>query len=422
MSGTLAGFAQFVTHLENMQILEAYKLKPIIDGRTLSKALSIKPGPWMKPALDVVMQWQLRNPNRTDTTEVVEEIKAKQGELVNSLAHHFLRLTIRPSFAKTQHPSVTSAGRRSINEDIASKFTYMEIDDTETRPWKYDGYSLNMLRWIISVLNAQLIEEIWHLLLPPLLVIVDDSSASVKAQGCNLLTGFLKATSQTLLARTGIDGIIEEAVMPCLMYLPTLTPEEESVALLSAAYPGLLNLANARYADYTQNEKTSDNRSRFLDKLVRKGIIYGLSHAGENVKVAQTLLDQLGRITLSLGIESVKHLKALLPMLSRYLTDPLGPVSPPLLLSAAKAMQSLILSSWPRISFHRFEILRALAICWVHVSDMEYQHGLKRELREAAAMLKAAATAANIELAEETRVLENENATLKELFSNPAGI
>ena len=374
----------------------------------------------MKPALDVVMQWQLRNPDKTDTTEAIEEIKAKQGELANSLALHFLRLTIRPSFAKTQHPSVTSTGRKSINESVARKFTQMEIDDTKTRPWKYDGYSLDVLTWVVSVADAQMVEKAWHLLIPPMLVVVDDSSPPVKAVGCRLFSEFLRATPPILLARTGLAGVIEEAITPCLLYLPTLTSEKECVALLTAAYPALLNLANVRYAGSTPKEKASEDRFKFLDKLVRKGILYGLSHAGEIVKVAQVLLDHLRQILLSLGIESVKHLKALLPIISRYLTDPFGPAYPPLLLSAINAMQSIILTSWPRITLHRFEILRALAICWVHISDLDDPCSLKGELRKAFEMLKAAATTANIELAEETRVLENENITLKGLFSSPS--
>ena len=280
----------------------------------------------MKSALDVVMQWQLRNPDKTDATEVMEEIKAKQGELTNSLALHFLRLTIRPSFAKTQHPSVTSTGHKSVNEDRTRKFTQIEIDDTETRPWKYDGYSLDMLTWIVNVIDIQSIQKTWHLLIPPLLVIIDDSSPLIKAKGCKLLSDFLQVTSPNLLARTGLGGVLEEAMMPCLMYLPTLTPEEESVSLLQAAYPALLNLANVRNVNPTRKNKPSDDRLVILNKLIRKGILYGLSHAGENVKVAQVLLDQLGQIMTSLGIETVKHLKALIPILSQYLSDPLGPI------------------------------------------------------------------------------------------------
>ena len=403
--------------MENLQVLEAYKLRPIIDGTALSKALSIKPGPWMKPALNVVMQWQLKNPDKTDTAEVIEEIREKQGELTKRLAHHFLRLTIRPSFAKVQLPSVTSTGRRSINENLARKFTQMEIDDSETRPWKYDGYSLDMLKWIVNSLDAQTVEKLWQLLIPPLLVIVDDSSPLIKAEGCKLFAKQLWVTSPALLARTGLGGVIEEAIMPCLTYLPPLTPEEECIPILSAAYPALLSLARVHYADTSRKTKSIRNKSMFLHKLVRKGVFYGLSHAGENVKVAQVLLDQLRQIVQCLGLETVKHLKRFLPTLSGYLTDPLGPVYSPLLESAAKTLQSIILNTWPRISLHRLQIMRALAICWVRIADLDDMHDLRDELRRAAEMLQTAVMTTTAGLAEEIRALESENNTLKGLFS-----
>lgn len=414
-----AEFSQFIERLEDLQVLEAYKLKPIIDGTALSKALSIKPGPWMKPALDVVMQWQLKNPDKTDTAEVIEEIRAKQGELTKSLAQHFLRLTIRPSFAKVQLPSVTSTGRRSINENLARKFTQMEIDDSETRPWKYDGYSLDMLRWIVSSLDTQTVEKVWQLLIPPLLVIVDDSSPLIKAEGCKLFSEELRMTSPTLLARTGLGGVIEDAIMPCLTYLPPLTPEEECIPILSAAYPALLSLADVRYAGSSRETNSSRYKNKFLHKLVRDGIFYGLSHAGENVKVAQVLLDQLCQIVQSLGLESVKHLKNLLSTLSGYLTDPLGIVYPPLLKSATKTLQTVILNAWPRISLYRLQIIRSLAVCWVRVADLDNMHDLKDELQRAAGMLQTAVMSTTTALPDEIRTLKRENNTLNGLFCIP---
>ncbi|KAF2458994.1 hypothetical protein BDY21DRAFT_339476 [Lineolata rhizophorae] len=70
----LAIYAKFLSHMTSLNILDAYALKPLIDGKALSKALSAPPGPWMKDALDVVMAWQLRNPNATDAKEAIQLI------------------------------------------------------------------------------------------------------------------------------------------------------------------------------------------------------------------------------------------------------------------------------------------------------------------------------------------------------------
>ncbi|KAF8849141.1 poly A polymerase C-terminal region-like protein [Acephala macrosclerotiorum] len=73
---------EFIDHLESMEIMDAAAEKSIIDGTSLSKALGgIKPGVWMKPALDVVMEWQLRNPGVKDPAGAIEEVKQRSEEL-----------------------------------------------------------------------------------------------------------------------------------------------------------------------------------------------------------------------------------------------------------------------------------------------------------------------------------------------------
>jgi tRNA nucleotidyltransferase (CCA-adding enzyme) len=100
--------------------------------------------------------------------------------------------------------------------------------------------------------------------------------------------------------------------MPCLSYLPTLTPEEESVRLLSAVYPALLTLIQRRYA--TPSEDGERQRIKALDKILRVGILHGYAHAGENVTIATLLVSQISDLVNQMGIVSVKHLKVCISM------------------------------------------------------------------------------------------------------------
>ena len=64
----------------------------------------------MKDALDVVMAWQLRNPNVTDPTAAIEAVKVSRAEKTDSelsfrLASHFLQLTIPPLFPQNKPTS-----------------------------------------------------------------------------------------------------------------------------------------------------------------------------------------------------------------------------------------------------------------------------------------------------------------------------
>lgn len=72
----------FIDHLEQLNLLDVANLKGIITGTELSRGLGgIKAGPWMKGALDVCMEWQLRNPDITDTQGAIDEVKRRAEEL-----------------------------------------------------------------------------------------------------------------------------------------------------------------------------------------------------------------------------------------------------------------------------------------------------------------------------------------------------
>ena len=54
-----------------------------MKGDQLLEALgqNIKKGPWMAKAMEIAMEWQLRNPDRTDPTGAIAEVKARKEEL-----------------------------------------------------------------------------------------------------------------------------------------------------------------------------------------------------------------------------------------------------------------------------------------------------------------------------------------------------
>ena len=144
----------------------------------------------------------------------------------------------------------------------------------------------------------------WPLIAPPLLALLDDSSLEYKIIGCNSLLSLLEKCPSTLLERTGLGEVFENAVMPCLSYLPTLTEEPKSLRVLGAAYPLLIQLALVRFPD----DKHAA-RIRALDRVLRNGIIKGYGHAGEHVKIAELFVHQITRLVNEMGIEFVKHLK-----------------------------------------------------------------------------------------------------------------
>lgn len=415
-------YARFVSHLKDQSLLDAYDLKPLIDGKALSKALSVSPGPWMKEALDVVMAWQLLHPNETDPSKAIEAVRDKQSELSAQLAHHFLALTIRPLFEQRSSRSlgVTAGGRKDTCEVSTPKFRH---HDEKEALWKSDAYALDILQWVLRSLNKERIEKEWPLLIPPILAIMDDPSPSFQTQGCILIRLLLEATPSSLLKKTGLFGIFEQALKPCLLSLPTLTPEDESVRLLSEAYPALILLATKNPVPQSTKSKSLirgveiSGQEKVLDDLFRNGILAGFMYAGEKVKIAEVLLAQLRSILTQLGIASVKHLKHILPLLSRILSEPLGLAYSPLLLSAAKTLQAVILNSWPRMTFHRNEVLQGTVICWLRVKEEgegKYAE-LEQELETVVKMLVATIDG-EVDWRAEFKELEDADGRLTELF------
>ena len=154
-------------------------------------------------------------------------------------------------------------------------------------------------------LQESSLEANWPLVIPPLLTLLDDTSVAYKVKGCDSLRTLLQVCSASLLERTGLGDVFEDAVMPCLLYLPSLTEEAESLQMLTAAYPALISLALARFPD----EKNHAARMKALDNILRQGVLKGYAHAGEHVKITELLVNQAVDQVSEMGVESVKHLK-----------------------------------------------------------------------------------------------------------------
>ena len=77
----LDGYARWLSNLEALNLLDVDLLKPIVNGNQLSEALGIKNGLWTKRALDIAMEWQLRNPEETDPAGGIAEVVERKWEL-----------------------------------------------------------------------------------------------------------------------------------------------------------------------------------------------------------------------------------------------------------------------------------------------------------------------------------------------------
>lgn len=305
----------------------------------------------MKDALDVVMAWQLRNPTNTDPAEAIAAVKKARegdGELPQRLASHFLKLTIPPFFPQN---------KSSDTFDLSKK----------PAPWKdsHNEYVLDLLRWSIQALDAKAIEQNWHLLVPPILKMLDETEAEHKARGCQYLAQLLqildrephKNKSAAFLARTGYHEVFASTLWPLFTYIPSLTPESDSVPIFQSVYLPLSSLANLSKSDAEQ--------TRFKDKLMREGVLAPLSHfptPSTYPDLACIIIHQITEITKRMGIESVKHLPSLVPLLTSIMQDPFILGHKHLALATVRGLQSLMQTCWPRLPAHRGAITLGLCV------------------------------------------------------------
>ena len=353
------------------------------------------------------MAWQFRNPDSTSVEDAIDEVKRNRGELTSSLARHFLKLTIRPFFVKAKPSSVTDTGRKVTTTVLPPKMTADNMDDTVNKPWKSgkNDFALDLLAWVVQVLDEKLLEEVWPMIVPPVLTLIDDWEPKYKRLGAELVQQLLSVTPPILLERTGLGEVFEGALMPCLTFLPTVTLEQDSIDLLSAVFPALLALSRVRYPLHqTSSTKVTSTalerpRTKFLDTVVRKGVISGYNHCSQYPRIISVLFNNLVPLLNELGVDSVKHLKYILPIITHTLSHPSTKDQTATLISAARALQAVMLNAWPRISEHRGDVLKGLTLCWLgqtdertaaREADVTAVAELNKELKTAVEMLRGA--------------------------------
>ncbi|KAJ4383769.1 hypothetical protein N0V85_008407, partial [Neurospora sp. IMI 360204] len=224
-----------------------------------------------------------------------------------------------------------------------------------------DLRAVPVFEWAVSEADEETtVTKSWPLFIPVLLTLADDNSTVVRKRGLVILRKFLEKFPSRILSDTGLAKVFEDTVLPSLSYLPSITPEEESVELLGPAYAALRCLAG---------KLSGEKRNKLLDRVVREGILLGYFHAKEYVRIVEVLCQEMGEVLVEMGVNAVKHLKDIIPMLSTILTDPFASLHPPTLLSAIKALQAVLATCWPRIpnSPWQDEIINSLVLCWLNL-------------------------------------------------------
>jgi hypothetical protein len=311
-------------------------------------------------------------------------------KLDDFIVQYLLQRHFRPLFSRSTS-KLTAAGRPSYYDDGAGPASAM----LQTPSWKSHGNELLILSrfsWTVANSTEQLIASQWPLFTPPFLSLIEDDQTAVRQRGLETLCVFLGKCSPLMLESSGMRRVLQDAVFPTLMFLPTVTPEKESVRLLRPAYEALLLLSHGG------SSSTAANGRPMLDRLLREGIFAGYYHTPESPLIVEVLMKYTATIVQQLGISAVKHLHDLISLFSSIMLDPFALAYPPSVLAVTEALNATLVNCWPRVSapIHTEEILHCLTVCWLRTCDAEASSQpwakeiglLKKELTSNAAMLQ----------------------------------
>lgn len=355
-----------------------------------------------------------------------------------SLIERILKERIKPVFAKTKNPAITAEGRKNFHPVPLPRFD-ASIIDPATKLWKISAvYATTVLAWVIAQYQAKdrpYLEAHFPLLVPPILALIDDDSVTYKTRGCLLLTQLLtpiRESKSDILQRTNLASVFEDAVRPCLLSLPSITPEDDAIKLLGVAYPALLSLLQTNYHTATSRSAANANRDKYISSVartLRENLISSFHHISSTnrtsissfasfpyPRLSTLLVNQMYPLLLELGIHTTKYLQEIVPLLYSTLSNPFGTAYPPLLLSAVAVTRATILNAHPRLWRWRGEILGALCSCWLRVAEEE------GEIAERAAKGRSAAEdqETNTTLTKLKRQLRGAVYLLRFALQNPA--
>ncbi|KAF8809105.1 hypothetical protein BYT27DRAFT_7232472 [Phlegmacium glaucopus] len=283
------------------------------------------------------------------------------------LLEQVLASNLKPIFKSSPHPHLHSDTGRKLSRAAGGPMAMQ--DYYEGQRWKeYQGIG-KVCFWCVCHVQSDSYEHMWHLLIPPVITLLDDYEVRFKLQGVFVVQQMLQHVPKGLMKRTGINGLIHSSLRNSLSHLQNA----ESPQLLRSAISTSVSLILLSTTVDGTGSKPSSERFDQLCALLGEGIISGIwLYAEDKPEVVLATFDSLPQLLRTLGIGTVRFLKALLlqlthPLIPRSLIDPDREMQ----LSALGSIEVILDVCAPRINFWKETILNAIGKCWVQLIDEE---------------------------------------------------
>ncbi|KAH8202972.1 hypothetical protein TruAng_002806 [Truncatella angustata] len=420
-SGSIASLRALQAGLQSDQLNENYggdSKSAAAIAEYVAKTYSNAHDPWSSSSSAAVAH------------SILDKQLPDKGKKIALITSTIISNFLRPLFSKSRPATVTASGRKAeFVETSRYAGSFNDPSEQDLKPWKHSyRYAISVFEWAVSKSDHDMLSKHWHQYTPVLLTLLDEPQTDIKVRALHIFSAFWERCPPGQMAAVGLADVFEQAIFPAVLYLPTLTPEDESIQILNAAYPALFQIAGMAYpeaeiAEPVKQPAFTHSQRKTIDNIIREGLLVGYRHTNEHIQLNECFCKKMVSIVNGIGILAVKHLKDIIPMASEIMTEPFGTKYPPALLAANQLLQATMRCCWPRIGGYHTEIIRTLANCYLNIEDEDTypsgspsQEDLKAALSQTSAILAAILKSGDTPLSEVVSPLIEKEPRLKPLF------
>lgn len=253
--------------------------------------------------------------------------------------------------------------RMIINEKLIGKSFSQGLENVSLFKKDY-VYMLGYLNLLISKCN---ISKNWRLILPILLIFLDDTDVMVKREACILLQKIL-VINDVVIIQSQTGPLFERSIHPLLLSLPSLTPEEKSIVILPIAYDTLFKLFKVGNTNATDTNGLLRRYTK-LGNLLNETVLPSMYKCKDYLDLLNVLIEILSQL--------MKECERFLKVLARQiihasmtiLVDPQIAFSTTTVLKLMDVLEQCLSTCGERKSKYKYDVLACMAILDRRIPD-----------------------------------------------------
>ncbi|KAF8918070.1 hypothetical protein CPB85DRAFT_1282415 [Mucidula mucida] len=291
------------------------------------------------------------------SSDILHQLPEPDGQLLE----HILIHNVKPLFVSSPHPHLNLSTGRRLARPAGGPMNTQDFFEGQT--WKEHPGTAEVVLYVVQNLKASEYEGVWHLVIPPVMTLLDDYQGLYKLRGVQIVAVMLGNVPGQLLKRTGVDSLLIQSLSTCM----GLIRDPESPDLLRTSIAAWLTLTT-KTTDVGSAEQFDRLSVLLGEHIIGSVWLYGSAIA----PVILATVEALPPVVRQLGIGSARFLKALMYQLLYPLQQ--NSADTEMQLRSIDALLVVMKECAPRISHWSGAILNAVARCFVTMQEDGMKH------------------------------------------------